>query len=112
MRRLDRQIEKQLLKKIDLSRRPFEEVLHLDGDYLVAQFNVEPDVFFAGKRLDESKLLQSNIMILAIERNDTTVHAPQGADIVEAGDTLVVYGEKNAILDLVSTPNDGRACGS
>lgn len=43
MRRLDRQIEKQLLKKIDLSRYPFEQVLHLDGDYLVAQLNVEPE---------------------------------------------------------------------
>ncbi|WP_396611102.1 cation:proton antiporter regulatory subunit [Haloferax sp. S1W] len=75
---------------------------HLSDDTLIEWVEVGDDSEVAGKTLGESNLRQvTGASVIAIEREDEIVTSPGGDSAVEAGDTLVVIGPREACRNLV-----------
>lgn len=97
-RMLSRTIERALRRYTHLKSRDYAGLLHLSGDYGVAEVGVQADDWVAGRTLRELRLREQGIVVLGIERLDGTFEgAPKGTSVAEPGDTLVVYGSDSAI---------------
>tara|TARA_R110001592_G_scaffold22866_2_gene90461 strand:- start:1927 stop:2736 length:810 start_codon:yes stop_codon:yes gene_type:complete len=76
----------------------YRNLLALGEGYSVTQLHVEPGNWPIGKRLDELRLSQIGINVLAIQRsNSEFVGSPVGGTYVRTGDRLSVYGSKKDI---------------
>jgi hypothetical protein len=96
-RPLQRLISRALARDTDLDVRDYAALLHISGEYSVAELLVEEGDWVAGRRLDELEGLR----VLGIERREGGyLGAPAGSTIVEAGDTLVLYGRAEDVAEL------------
>jgi len=97
---LDRGIERQLSRSQSLQKRTVEEVLRLDGEYGVAEMVLKANHSLVGQTIADSKIRDKGIFILAIEREDEFIHSPRGAQKLQAGDKLIVYGHLTSISSI------------
>ena len=68
-----------------------------DG-YRLAQMDIHPESWLAGKTLSEANVADEGILILGIYRpNGNYVGAPQGETSIKVRDRIVVYGHDDAI---------------
>lgn len=100
-RRLSRWIEAVLENYTDLDQRDYASLMHLGGDYRLAELGVQAGDWMAEKHLAELKLRDEGVIILGIKRaSGAYVGAPNGDSFVGTGDTLLVYGREAAIARL------------
>jgi TrkA domain protein len=81
----------------------------LPGETMLEWYTVEPDSSLAGTPLAKSRVReQSDVLIVAIQRGDEIISSPGPETVVEAGDTLVVIGTHDAILDFEACLGTGE----
>ena len=99
--RISRVIQNALQRWTDLEIRDYAGLLHLTGDYLVVELNVNPDGWLADKKLTELKLDSEGILVLGIEKPDTSyVGAPRGGTRLEVNDRVLLYGKASVLKNL------------
>ncbi len=83
----------------------YRRLLQLGEGYSVTQLHMEPENWPIGKRLDELRLSDVGINVLAIHRvGGEFVGSPVGATYIRNGDRLTTYGSKKDIARF----NDSR----
>ena len=92
----------------DLEIRDYASLLHLSGDYSVAELTIDPQDWLADRKLTEVRLAEEGVMVLGIDKADGTfLGAPRGQTKLRAGDTLILYGARKMLSNL-----DQREAGS
>jgi hypothetical protein len=81
--------------------RDYTKLLRFRHNYVVCELQVHEDDWLAGRTLLELQLASEGVLVLGIERHDGTYFgAPRGTSRVEQGDTLILYGRQETLLDL------------
>ncbi|MBN1282928.1 MAG: TrkA C-terminal domain-containing protein [Proteobacteria bacterium] len=100
-RRLSALIGWALKRYTSLDVKDYSSLLHMAGEYKVAELFVEPEDWLAGRRLADVDLEEEGVLVLGITRADGTfIGAPNGASRILSGDTIVVYGRESAFMEL------------
>ncbi len=82
--------------EIDLRQR-----LTLRSGYTVAEIQVSKSSTLKKKTIGESGLRDQEVLVLAIERGSIVIPSPKGKEQIKVGDTLLCYGKKAVLADLV-----------
>ena len=99
--RLSRLIGWALTEFTSIELRDYESLLHLTGDYIVAEMNVEQDDWLCDQELKDLRLSDEGVLVLGIERSDGTyVGAPRGDRRLIANDRLLLYGREGVLSSL------------
>ncbi len=85
----------------------YELLLHVTSGYEIAEVEIDPGSPLIGTTLGETRLRDLGIVVLGIERPQTSqneyVGVPKGTDDLRAGDVLTVYGKeadvKHVLID-------------
>jgi len=102
---LTRTIRFLLTRFTEFDARDYASLLHLTGNYAVAEMVVNEGDWLADKRIREMELPEEGVLILAVRREDGSfVGAPQGDTAVHAGDTLVLYARRQILAGLDERP--------
>lgn len=100
-RSLSRLIERLLDRIAGFQVRDMYTILNLGGGYTVSRVEVDPDSWLAGETLRSLNLPAEGLIVLAVERPDSSVdYAPGAEDCVPAGGCLIVYGPQDRIAHL------------
>ena len=100
-RRLSRLISLALRRWTKLDVRDYSSLLHLSGRYTVTETLVEPKDWVADKDLGELDLPKEGVLVLGIQRADGSyVGAPTGKTRVYENDTMILYGQQDALVEL------------
>ncbi len=100
-RRLSRIINKALKRFTDLDVKDYADLLHLTGDFQVAEVQVRTDDWLSDKLLQESRLRDEGVVVLGLTRGDGTyIGIPEGATKILPNDTLILYGRSEALANL------------
>ncbi len=100
-RRLSALIGRALRRWTQLDVRDYAGLLRLSGDYVVAELEVEPEDWLAGRALRELRLREEGALVLGIVRSDGTyLGAPRGETRLIEGDTLILYGREGLVENL------------
>ncbi len=106
-RYFNRLLRKILQRWTNLDVRDYASLLHLRGEYKVAEIQVNSFDWMADKRLEELQLRSEGVLVLGIERNDDTyIGAPNGATDIRSGDILIVYARQSALTEIDSRRAD------
>ncbi len=106
---MSRAIAWALKRYTDLDTRDYAGLLHLAGDYAVADFQVQPGGWLADKSLDELGLPEEGVLVLGIEHPDGSyIGAPRGSTRVRPKDKLLLYGRSATLADLSRRRADPR----
>lgn len=94
---LDRSIRMGLEKLGKIHVMDYELVLRAQSGFCVSELDISEDHFLSGKELGESRPADHGIIVLGITKTDHNfIGAPDRHHIIEAGDSLLIYGhEKN-----------------
>lgn len=69
----------------------------LGGNTVLEWVDVDADSPLAGQTLQESEVRQrTGVSVIAVQRGEETITSPGGDTTVEAGDTLIVIGTREA----------------
>lgn len=80
----------------------YELLLNVQHGYSVSDFHIEPEHPFAGKALFESRPNDQGIVVLGVSKQDGTfVGTPSKDEVLEAGDTVMIYGCEEAVDKMV-----------
>jgi len=83
--------------EIDLRQR-----LTLRAGYAVAEVPIGTDSSLKNKTIADSNLRdQHEVLVLSIERGSVVIPSPKGHEQIMVGDTLLCYGKKGVLADLV-----------
>ena len=88
---VERQIAARLKRYVHIEPVDFEEILEQEHGWGIFKFTVAEDMPCAGETLAHSKLRQQGVTVIAIDRQGQLIPAPGGADLLMAGDNLIVY---------------------
>lgn len=100
-RRLSEIIQRTLQRWSDLEIRDYAGLLHLNGDYIVVELNVNTEDWLADAKLHDLKLADEGVLVLGIEKPDATyIGAPRGDTPLEANDTVLLYGKASVLRNL------------
>ena len=92
-RAMTRLVTAMLHRFTDLDVRDYAGLLQLQAGFGVIELEVSADHWVAGRTLGELQLRGEGVAVLGIQKDDGSfVGVPNGASVVEAGDTLVLYG--------------------
>jgi len=94
---LNDKIESGLEKSPPFRRRPIEEIVRIAKNYGIAEVNINKHCQDLGKTLSESSFRENDILILAIERENSVIPAPKATDQINIDDTLICYGKLSNI---------------
>lgn len=101
-------IRRALKRWTDLEIRDYAGLLRLTDDYVVVELSVEPGDWLAGRTLTELKLSDEGVLVLGVEKSDTSyIGAPRGETRLENNDTVLLYGRIEVVQNL-----DERRSGS
>lgn len=108
-RALSNVITRMLHRFTDLDVRDYAQLLQLTGGFGVTELEVQPQHWTAGRALEDMQLRHEGIAVLGIQRLDGPfIGVPNGATVVESGDTLVLYGH-NKIVSRFALREKGSA---
>jgi hypothetical protein len=100
-RNMRRIIRSALRRWTSLEVADYADLLQLANGYLVMELYVEAADWMAGGSLAELQLNQEGINVMAIRAADGRyVGTPLGSSTVEAGDRLLLYGRREALIEL------------
>ena len=90
-----------LRRYTEVETRDFSTLLHLHGEYQIAEIKVRPEDSMAGKTLAQTKLKTKGVLVLGIMTNHGDyIGAPSADHLIEVGETLVIYGLPKAVHEL------------
>lgn len=93
----------------DFDPRNYEGLLHIGGEYDVAEAPVEPGGWLDGQTLGALGLPDEGVLVLGVTRpGGEYLGAPRGGTVLGAGDLLMLYGRADA-LDRLSRRRKGIA---
>lgn len=94
-------IERGLNRYTRLNVRDYESLMQLAGDYRLVELGIGEQDWLAGKRLAEADLRSEGLIVLAVNHTSGEfVGVPHGDTLIEANDTLVLYGHLDSIKAL------------
>ena len=100
-RHLSRAITAALKRWTDLEIRDYSELLHLSGDYAVAELVVEADDWLADRRLIDLKLSDEGVLVLGVEKpGGQYVGTPRGDYQFTPDDNVLLYGPRDVVASL------------
>lgn len=95
---LSQLVERLLSRYTDLEVHDYAGLLHLGGDYRIAELAVEPDGWLDGRSLGQARPAEEGVLVLGVASPNGDWLGTPGQDTeLAAGDTLVVYGRTEAI---------------
>ena len=86
-----------IVKKEIVKRVSFEELVIATGGYGVSQIEICDNSPVLNKTLLESGLKELDILVLAIERKETTIPNPSAGTRMLLGDSLICFGKLGSI---------------
>ncbi|MBU4312425.1 MAG: hypothetical protein KJ706_06885 [Candidatus Omnitrophica bacterium] len=86
-----------IVKKEIVKRVSFEELVIATGGYGVSQIEICDNSQVLNKTLLESGLKELDILVLAIERKETTIPNPSAGTRILLGDSLICFGKLGSI---------------
>lgn len=85
----------------ELETRDFSTLLHLHGDYQIAEIKVRPEDTMSGRSIAASNLRAQGVLVLGVIDHDKRyIGAPDDHHVIRAGQTLVVYGLPQSVHEL------------
>lgn len=100
-RQLSRTIDRLLKRYTDLNVTDYASLLHLTGEYRLAELRIRRQDWLDGKSLGEAGLRDEGINVLGIERSEGGYLGNLTGDtILHEDDTLVLYGSIDDIKKL------------
>jgi hypothetical protein len=100
-RRLSHLIEIMLKRYTRLNITDCASLLHLTGEYRLAELKIKRGDWLDGRQLKHSRLRDEGVNVLGIRRLDGTyIGNPVGESELKRGDSLVLYGRIDAIESL------------
>lgn len=101
-------IKRALSRTATFELRDYVGLLNLHRDFCVADLTVQEDSWLANERLGDLELRsEEGINILGIRREDGTyIGAPAGEHEITPGDTLIAYGQRERLEELVERSAD------
>ena len=94
-------IRRALNRFTDLDVRDYASLLELSRDYAVMELAVEAEDWMAGRTLTKLALRDEGVAVLGVNRPDGSyIGVPTGSTVVQAGDTLVIYGREGSLCEL------------
>ena len=100
---LRRVIERILRRVTDFDVRDYAALLHLRGQWRVAQIPVEADDWIASSPLGELRLPDEGVAVLGVERAEGTwIGAPSEDLHLQVGDVVVLYGRQTMLEDIAA----------
>jgi hypothetical protein len=100
-RLLSRLVDRALRRYTRLDVGDYEGLLHLAGDYRIAEVRVEGGGWLENRRLGELRTDDEGVLVLGVVNGVGEWLGTPAADVrPRQGDTLVVYGRTRAIRDL------------
>lgn len=102
-RRLSWVITKVLHRYTDLDVRDYARLLHLSGEYSVKEMAVCAGDWMAGQALGQLRLKDEGVLVLGVVSGDGAYLGAPGRDtVINAGDTVVLYGRDTVLVELDS----------
>jgi hypothetical protein len=100
--RLMRQAHVWALKRwTHIEIRDYTALLRVAKDYTVSELRVHPGDWLQGQTLAQLQLPREGVLVLGIERRGGAyIGTPRGDTVVESGDSLLIYGRQDSLLDL------------
>lgn len=99
--RLSRITDWALRRWTDLDVRDYANLMHLAGEYRLAELEVEDADWLSERSLAELALREEGIVVLGIKRRDGSyLGAPNGDTPVRSGDTLLLYGRESGLAEI------------
>lgn len=90
-----------LSKYTEIETRDFSTLLHLHGDYQIAEIKVRPIDLMAGKTLAESNFKHQGVLVLGVINEDGEYYgAPDAEHVILPNHTLVIYGLPESVHQL------------
>jgi hypothetical protein len=90
-----------------LNVQDYAKLLHIHKDYAVTEMAVRKEDWVSGKTLAELALPKEGILVLGIERGGGVyLGLPRSTTRIQAGDTLILYGQTNDIHHLDERKQD------
>ena len=81
----------------------YENLLCLNGKFILAEIPVEKDDWLESKSLENAKLDLEGVLVLGIKRNGGEyIGIPQSNTIFQVGDSITLYGHSEQIEDISS----------
>lgn len=83
----------------------YERLLGVHHGFSVSEVAIEKDSWLDGETLAGAQLRNEGVNVLAVQKPDGVfVGSPRGKTVVQAGETLVIYGPDKAIHHLATRP--------
>lgn len=102
---LDNMIQSTLEKAGLVRALDYELLLRVQAGFCVSEIEVVPGSLLAGHTLRESRPWDIGVVILAVKRDDETLHGIPGPSlIIEAGDVVTAYGREDHLKQIVGPP--------
>lgn len=100
-RQMNKVIAWALIQFTDLEVRDYDALLQLADGFAVTEFLVDAKHWMAGGNLKDLRLSDEGILILGIHRSGSNYQGvPRALDTIEAGDTIILYGNLENIKRL------------
>jgi hypothetical protein len=85
----------------NLEVHDYAALLHVGGEYIVTEMQVEAGSWLADRSLAELALREEGVILLGIERLDGSyLGVPQGDTVLVAGDVVILYSRSEVVLQL------------
>ncbi|MBT2693936.1 TrkA C-terminal domain-containing protein [Bacillus sp. ISL-55] len=97
-RMMKKKMKSELKENYELADLPISDVLLMDDDDEVREIAIKEDSPFAGKTFEEIVDVEEDIMLLFIKRGEINIRNKAFHTEMEAGDTLILYGN-NPLID-------------
>jgi len=106
---MTRLISRLLRRFTDLDTRDYVGLLRLVGDWVVAEVEVDHEMWICDVPLSGLDLPEEGVVVLGIERADHRwVGAPPGTASLHGDDTVVLYGTKESIERISGRQRDAE----
>lgn len=94
-------ISRALRRYTELETRDFSTLLHLHGDYQIAEIKARAEDQMTGMSLAEAGLKSKGVLVLGIvDPPGKYIGAPGAEHVIGAGQTLVIYGLPESVRQL------------
>jgi len=81
--------------------RDYAGLLHLTGDYVVAELAVTEGDWLCGQKLQNLRLNSEGLLVLGIERTGGKyIGAPRGSTKLQTDETVILYGRRKVIEEI------------
>lgn len=95
------EIIKDLEQQVRFPELDLRQRLTLKAGYTVAEVPVVRNSSLNKKTIADSGLRDKEVMVLSIERGSIVIPSPKGHEEIKTGDTLLCYGKKAVLEDLI-----------